>query len=53
MKTASARKVAALVFALFVAGGSLASAGGAADYGMCKVTKTNPVPNGGAADYGM
>ncbi|WP_157448357.1 hypothetical protein [Deinococcus geothermalis] len=53
MKIASVRKVAALVFALFVAGGSLARAGGPADYGMCKVIKNTPVTNAGPADYGM
>ncbi|MEW6420855.1 MAG: hypothetical protein AB1511_03895 [Deinococcota bacterium] len=49
MKTVTARKIAALVFALFVAGGSLASAGGAVNFGSCKGVTVNAGP----ADYGM
>ena len=44
MKIASVRKVAALVFALFIAGGSLASAGGPVDFGSSKGVKINAGP---------
>lgn len=37
MTSASVRKVAALVFALVVAGGSVAGAAGPKDYGECRV----------------
>ncbi|WP_194165409.1 hypothetical protein [Deinococcus terrestris] len=50
MTLAFGRKVAALLLALFVAGGSLAGAGGAKDYG-----ESTPGPvhlDGGAKDYG-
>lgn len=46
----SVRKVAALVFVLFVAGGSLASAGGAVSFG--ESYKTPVTVNGGAVSFG-
>jgi len=48
MKLASVRNVIAILFALVIAGGSVAGAGSAKDSGM----GTQPVLNGGAADYG-
>ncbi|WP_198297401.1 hypothetical protein [Deinococcus sp. DB0503] len=49
MKTIAARKVAALVFALFIAGGSLASAGGPVNFGESKGSTIN----GGAVNFGV
>lgn len=49
MKIASAPKIAAFVFALLMAGGSLASAGGAKNYGESVGGAT---VNGGAKNYG-
>jgi hypothetical protein len=52
MKLATVRNMIALLFALVVAGGSVASAGGAADYGVSGGAADYGV-SGGAADYGV